>query len=180
MKVLFKEKQRVSLVSLAVSLPIFILLVINLYRLSDNQLSFGSNLVNNPGLSSLLILVGLLVLASILVKLETSITSSGITVSFFPVLLKPRTILWSDVDSVFVREYNPLQEFGGWGLFRVNLPVQRGLGNNRAINLKGNKGLQLVMKDGSRLLIGTQKVEELERIIKEIPFPVKQERKSLI
>jgi hypothetical protein len=174
MKVLFKEKERISLVSLAVLLPIFILLAINLYRLSNNQLPFVDNLVNNPGLSCLLVLVGLLVLVSILVKLETSITSSGITVSFFPVLLKPRTILWTDVESVFVREYNPLQEFGGWGLFRVNLPVQRGLGNNRAINLKGNKGLQLVMKDGNRLLIGTQKVEELERVLKEIPFSVKK------
>jgi hypothetical protein len=179
MKVLFKEKQRISLVSLAVLLPIFILLAINLYQVFDSKLSFGKNLENNPGLSSLLVLVCILVWVSILVKLDTSITSSGITVSFFPALLKPRTILWSDVDSVFVREYNPLQEFGGWGLFRVNLPVQRGLGNNRAINLKGNKGLQLVMKDGSRLLIGTQKVAELKRILKEIPFLVKQ-GKSLI
>ncbi len=170
MKVLFKETQRISLVSLALLLPIFILLVINFYRVSDSELSFGSNLLNNIGLILLLVFVGLLVAVSIFSKIKTTITDKDISIRFFPALWNKRVILWNDVESVFVREYNPLQEFGGWGIFRVNLPVQRGLGNNRAINLKGNKGLQLVMKDGSRLLIGTQKAEEVGKVVKDVSF----------
>ena len=166
MKVLFKEKQRISLMSLAISLPIFILIVINLYRLSGDDVSIFRALSNNLGLLFLLVLVGLWVWFSAFSSLETTITEKSISLTFFPVLLSKRTILWDEVETAFVREYNPLQEFGGWGIFRVNLPIQRGLGNSRAINIKGNKGLQLVMKDGSRLLIGTQESEKINDTIR--------------
>jgi hypothetical protein len=62
---------------------------------------------------------------------------------------------------VKVREYRPLAEYGGWGV--------RGFGKNRALNVSGNFGLQLVMKDGAKMLIGTQKPQELEDFLKSLP-----------
>jgi hypothetical protein len=168
MKLLFREKQRLNIFSLALSLSLFVLLLIYLYKQFNNEVSLSNNLVNNVGLTSLLVLVGILVLVSVFATQETIITDKGISLTFFPVLWSKRSIQWEDVENVYVREYNPLQEFGGWSIFRVNGPVQRGLGNNRAINVKGNKGLQLIMKDGSKLLIGTQKVEALESSLSEI------------
>ena len=46
-----------------------------------------------------------------------------------------------------------MREFGGWGI-RVSR-------NGRAYNASGNTGVQLVLADGSHILIGTQRAEEL-------------------
>lgn len=168
MKVLFKENQQFNLLALGLSLPILVLLSISFYRQYDSEASFITNMLNHQWLILGLLFVGFLVAVSIFSKLETTITDKDISIRFFPALWNKRVILWSDVEDVFVREYNPLQEFGGWSIFRLNMPIARGLGRNRAINLRGNKGLQLVMKDGSRLLIGTQCPEALESSLVEI------------
>jgi hypothetical protein len=39
------------------------------------------------------------------------------------------------------------------------------MGKNRAFNATGNIGLQLVFKDGKKLLIGTQKPAEIEAVL---------------
>jgi uncharacterized membrane protein YobD (UPF0266 family) len=38
----------------------------------------------------------------------------------------------------------------------------------KAINISGNRGLQLEFKDGKRLLIGTNKREDLKKALKEV------------
>jgi len=43
-------------------------------------------------------------------------------------------------------------------------------GKGRALNMSGNMGLQLELKDGKKLLIGTQKFEELEQLLQKIKF----------
>lgn len=61
--------------------------------------------------------------------------------------------------SAYVREYNPLMEYGGWG-FRSSMK-----GNGNAWNVSGNKGLQIEMIDGKKFMIGTQKPEELSAVL---------------
>ena len=52
-------------------------------------------------------------------------------------------------------------EYGGWGL-RLGL-----FGNGKAFNVSGDKGLQLEFTDNKKLLIGTNRPEELtETLIK--------------
>jgi hypothetical protein len=162
MSVLYKETQRFSFATLIVSLPVFVIICLNLYN--KHQTSFLTTLSQNIHLIIVLGVVGLVLFFSLSAKMKTQITDKGVSVKFFPVLFKTKTILWVDVEDFFVREYNPLQEFGGWGLFRINLPFGRGLGNSRAIALRGSHGLQLIMKDGSRLLIGTQEPEKLKHL----------------
>lgn len=94
-----------------------------------------------------------------LVKLETHLEKDLIVVRFFPLLLKPRKIYRSEVKTIFVREYKPIQEYGGWGI--------KGSSNNRAYNISGKIGLQIIFNDGKKLLIGTKKKAELETIIKQ-------------
>ncbi|MBK8703741.1 MAG: hypothetical protein IPN33_08970 [Saprospiraceae bacterium] len=60
---------------------------------------------------------------------------------------------------VYVRQYKPIAEFGGWGL-RYSMS-----GKGRALNVSGNMGLQLEFKDGKKLLIGTQKPKEIELVL---------------
>lgn len=48
-------------------------------------------------------------------------------------------------------------DFGGWG-YRLGKW-------GKAYSTKGEHGVQLIMKDGSQLMIGTQKPEEVQKII---------------
>ena len=72
-------------------------------------------------------------------------------------MLKSKLIPWSEIGKIYVRNYNPISEYGGWGY--------RKWGEGRAYNTKGRQGLQLVLKDGSKPLVGTQKKDELEKIV---------------
>ena len=62
----------------------------------------------------------------------------------------------------FVRQYSPLTEYGGWGL-RLGL-----FGKGTAYNVSGNKGLQLEFTDKKKLLIGTNKPDELSETLNKI------------
>ena len=42
------------------------------------------------------------------------------------------------------------------------------MGKGKAFNIKGNMGLQLQFKDGKKLLIGTQKEEEIKQFLIDI------------
>jgi hypothetical protein len=85
---------------------------------------------------------------------------------FFP--LRQKHIPWSEVKKAHVREYLPLSEYGGWGAPLVHSAVYRGMGTSRALTTKGKEGLQLHLTDGRFLLIGTQKREELQRVLDKI------------
>jgi hypothetical protein len=99
-------------------------------------------------------------------KLKTKVEENGIYVRFIPFHLKEIFISWDQLDECYIRTYSPLGEYGGWG-------IKYGLGGaGKVYNVSGNQGLQLVFKDGSRLLIGTQKPQELQEVIKKIAlFP---------
>lgn len=105
-----------------------------------------------------LVVVFLLIILLLSTKLETCISKEGINVRFIPFIWRQKTYRWDNLENVYIRDYKPIGEFGGWGV--------RGFRNNRALNISGNKGLQLVFKDGNRLLIGTQKANEIERVLK--------------
>lgn len=55
--------------------------------------------------------------------------------------------------------YRPLRDYGGWGV-RMG---RKGM----AYNVSGNCGVELELIDGRRLLIGSQRAEELARAIEE-------------
>ena len=58
-----------------------------------------------------------------------------------------------------MRQYSPIGEFGGWG-------IKYGFGGaGKVYNVSGNQGLQLVYHDGSKLLIGSKRPEEIQKII---------------
>ena len=117
--------------------------------------------LESTGTPLLLLLIPIIAMLFILsAKLETEITGAGIYVRFFPIHRRFRFYPWSIIDQAYVRTYKPLLEYGGWGL--------RGLGSKRAINVSGNKGLQLVLQNGDRLLIGTRRMQEVEAVLTSI------------
>lgn len=90
-------------------------------------------------------------------KLDTTIDEKGIRFRFFPIQQKFKIISWNELEKSFVRKYNPLKEYGGWG-YRIGL-------SGRAYNIKGNQGIQIEYKNGKKLLIGTQKPQEAQKTI---------------
>lgn len=85
-------------------------------------------------------------------RLETQVKADGLSIRFYP--FRSRAIYFKDIKSYVVREYRPLREYGGWG-------IRWSRKNGMAYNVSGNKGVQLELVDGKRILIGSQKAEEL-------------------
>ena len=123
---------------------------------------FGDKPASDAGL---LIVTGLVLLLTysfvFLLRLETEIKKDGIYVRFFPFQWSFRYYEWDKLSKSYIRQYNPILEYGGWG-FRMGV-----YGKGRALNVSGNKGLQLVFTDDKKLLIGTNKPEEMtETLVK--------------
>jgi len=58
------------------------------------------------------------------------------------------------IRAVEVVRYRPLQDHGGWGL-------RRDRHGQRVFTARGDRGVRLTLQDGSQILIGSQKPEEL-------------------
>jgi hypothetical protein len=64
-----------------------------------------------------------------------------------------RQIPFTEVRGLEARTYQPIKEYGGWGI--------RGWGNRRAYNVRGNQGVELELENGQMIMIGSQKPQEL-------------------
>ena len=71
--------------------------------------------------------------------------------------LKRRMVAYGDIVNVEAVRYRPIVEYGGWGLRRGR--------NGWAYNVSGNQGVRLDLRDGSDLLIGSQRFVELAAAI---------------
>ena len=95
--------------------------------------------------------IGFPVFAAI-VRLVTEVRPGTLSIRLIP--FRGRVISTQEIRSADSREYSPMREFGGWG---VRLAADGG----KAYNAHGNTGVQLVLTDGKRVLVGTQRAEEL-------------------
>ena len=113
-------------------------------------------------LSSLFAFTVLIVVNALIfgTSLETKIDKNHIQYRFFPYVRRWKKVDRTDLKEAYVRKYSPISEFGGWG-YRALLRD-----SNKALNIKGNMGLQLVFKNGKRLLLGTQKPDQLKEVMK--------------
>ena len=126
------------------------------------QLVYGNPVGNNPMADKDLWIPWLFTLAMFWliwsVELITVIDASGIHLRFRPFIRKH--ISWQDIDRIYLRKYKPIREYGGYGI-RLS---KRG----NAYNIKGNEGIQLELKNGKKLLIGTQRWSDLEKVISKV------------
>lgn len=95
-------------------------------------------------------------------RLRTKINQDGISFTFKPFINKPKVFKWENIKEAYVRKYKPIWEYGGWG-------IRYGM-KGRAYNTSGNKGIQLILNSGKKILIGTHKPEELENFLKKHIF----------
>lgn len=117
--------------------------------------------VSSKNLTGQIVFIAILIFSIGLIymfKLKTIIDEIGLHYQFLPINLSKKTIRWTELKKCYVRIYNPIKEYGGWG-YRLSF------GKGKALNVKGNKGIQLEFKDGKKLLIGTQKKEDAQNVI---------------
>ena len=158
---LFQEKQRFNqkwLMALMAGLVIF-----SFWGFIQQILlgkPFGDNPASNLGLILSSFLPLLIVAFIFVLHLRTKIDKNGIVYQFWPVHRKERLIRWGEISRAYVRKYSPLLEYGGWG-FRTGR-------KGKALNTSGNMGLQIEFVNGKKLLIGTQKPDELGRVLQKL------------
>ncbi len=105
----------------------------------------------------ILLLSGLIVPALFWVlRLYVRVEPDGVHIRFWP--LPERVIAYSRIVRCYPRTYHPIGEYGGWG-------IRYGWSAGRAYNVSGNRGVQLELTDGKRVLIGSQRAEELAAAI---------------
>jgi len=104
-------------------------------------------------------IASLIVVLFLILRLDTKITAEGINYRFYPFQFKFKVIRWEQISSAHVRTYKPFGEYGGWGI-RFGL---RGTG--MAYNVSGNRGLQLELTNGKKILLGTQRPEEIAQAL---------------
>ncbi len=101
--------------------------------------------------------ITLLILLFSILKLQVKISTDAINYRFFPIQLKYRTIKRTDIAKMDVISYDPVEDYGGWGV-RIG-------DKGKAYTVKGNHGLYIQLVTGKNILIGTSKPEELQRCI---------------
>ncbi len=154
----FVEEQRFR------QLWLFIILIISL---GIPLVIIGLDVLNSDGTDSEA-LIGLIVVAISTfltfgliysMRLKTRIDEKGIHYQFSPFHWSLKLIPWEDIQTAGYRKYDPLGEYGGWGIkgFRKH---------GRAYNVSGNKGIQLVLKSGKKILFGTQLENEVTQVLK--------------
>ena len=156
---IFKEEQRFTQIWLILLLTFSAIVPIAITV--KGYLDINSTMTTNE---LLLTIIGIIVSISLIFffKLSTRIDEKGIHYQFFPIHFSMKLIPWNEISKAGTRTYLPISEFGGWGL-RGGFFFNKG--KEKAINVSGDIGIQLILKNGKKLLIGTQKREEATRVL---------------
>ena len=157
MKTEFTEEQKFTQWWLWIILiGIGILPIVGIYKQLILGEKFGNKPMSDIGLLFFAILIFSLIALFWSIRLTTKIDKTGIKFQFFPFVNKE--VLWNDVKSAKIVNYGFV---GGWG-------IRLGTKYGTVYNIKGKNGLAIEMNNGKKILIGTQKVTELNKFISEI------------
>ncbi len=114
------------------------------------------------GLTITFITISLVFLLILSVRLRTKINEQGVYYRFIPNNFSEKFIPWDKIDKCYIKNSKSgIFGSGGYG-YRMCFFGKRGL----VMNLGGQFGIQLELKSGKRILIGTQKDQEAESVLK--------------
>jgi hypothetical protein len=103
-------------------------------------------------------------LAIYLLQMTTEVTPTEIRVWFGWVPIYRRVVSIGSIRRYAVVQYRPIADYGGWG-------IRAGRDGERVLNARGDRGVRLELTDGSKLLIGSQRPEELAETIERAQRP---------
>ena len=154
MKIEFKEEQKFTQWWLwLILIGLGVVSIFGIYK----QLILGEKLGDNPLPDIGLIIVSALIFSMTalfwFMRLKTEIDQVEIRINFFPFVKK--RVSWKEIKNAKIVNYGFV---GGWG---IRIWTKYGT----VYNTKGNKGLAIEFKNGKKILIGTQKETELNKIV---------------
>jgi hypothetical protein len=114
-----------------------------------------------PAISIALAAFAFIVWIFIRSKLIITIDSGGINYRYPIFKPKWKKILKDDIHMFAVKNYDAIFEYGGWG-------IKNSKKHGRCITIQGDAGLLLELKNGERILIGTQNKDGFERAMKRL------------
>lgn len=89
-------------------------------------------------------------------RVRVEVRRSGVTAAWRP--LRKRVLPWTEIVSVEPVHYNPLRDYGGWG---IRYSQRKGW----AYTMKGNRGVLLTLRSAKPLLVGTEHADQLAAAI---------------
>lgn len=145
-----------------------ILILFMLYGLIQQlvfKIQFGNHSVDDVSLCFIsggtIVFLALFTWLYFKASLEVKITKDAIFYRYYPILFRFKKVVITDILAAYIRQYQAIKEYGGWGLrFSINA--------GSAVSMSGDTGLQIIKRDGKKLLIGTKKAHELEVAILKI------------
>ncbi len=150
--VLFEERQSPAAWMRALVLSIPLAPLYGVVRQIVQGQPFGTKPMSNTGLALLAAGSTAMSIALWNLKLVTEVRPGEVRIRFWP--FARRRIPANEIVFYEARTYSPIREYGGWG-------VRYGFGRGMAYSMSGNRGVQLELTDGKRVLIGSQRPEEL-------------------
>ena len=118
--------------------------------------SFGDNTAANISILLVGSIIGVGVPALMfMTHLITEVRQDALYYRYFPFHTSLQRIPFDQIESFEAITYNPIRDYGGWGI-RYWL-------KGKAYSARGNKGVRFVLTGGARVLIGSQRPEELAR-----------------
>jgi hypothetical protein len=106
-----------------------------------------------------LVFGALLLLLFSKMRLVVVVQPGVLLLRFAPLHRDFRRIDLGELESHRACTYRPIREYGGWGI--------RFVPSGRAYNISGNQGVRLDYPDGSHVLIGSRRSEELARAVED-------------
>lgn len=125
------------------------------------QVLLGQEVGNNPApdwaVWLILALAGVgLPLLVFTARLRVDVTDAAVTIEYFP--FTTRWIRLQEIESAAAVTYRPMRHFWGWG-------IRWSPSEGWAYTARGHHGVRLKLTDGRRVLIGSQRPNELAESI---------------
>ncbi|WP_167609138.1 hypothetical protein [Maribellus sediminis] len=169
-KVLFSEEQRfnqwwIKFIAMASLLAVLIPILVRIYTqvmgsnpLGDTETSLEGLVVSGIVSVVVIVFMFIVIFAS---QLKTKITTEALFVIYSPFKRNWQKFTPEQISRYEIRTYRAKREYGGHGI-----KTRRRYGS--AYTISGNVGMQLYLKNGKKLLIGTQKKQAFEYAMRKL------------
>ncbi len=140
---------------------LFCVILLSLWEIIQ-QLVLGIPFGNNPAPDTVLVILAVIFGIGFpfffyITNLTTEVRSDGVYLRFFPIEMTFNRISLENIKEWEAVAYHPVREYGGWGI--------RYGKNTKVYSVSGNHGVLLTLVNGKRLLIGSQRPDELAEAI---------------
>lgn len=156
----YQETQRgAPLTVLLLILPVVVLAWAQLvWLVAGDQVLLGDDTSGNRVGAWILWAIGGLVVPALLLllRLRVEVTDEAVRVRFRPFLR--REVRLDEITRVEAVTYRPIHGYGGWGL-------RLGRGGRIAYSVRGDQGVEIDVRDGRSVLIGSSRPEALRDAI---------------